>query len=88
MLKYFVEYCPDRMLRREVWVAKVLRNSLYGPSELQNSTPLETIRSNRHEIAQKLGYKSYAHMNMETKMAGSLENVYEFLDTLLETGKL
>lgn len=70
-----------------MWKSKVLRCSLYGDRHSQNSTPLENIRGSRNEVAQALGYKSFAHMSMETKMAGSLENVYDVFETLRQTGK-
>ena len=84
---YFTEYCPDTSLRKFIWRAKVLRCSLYGEQQFQTSTALENIRSSRNELARAIGYKSFAHMSMETKMAGSLENIYNVFDTLLEAGK-
>jgi len=39
-------------------------------------------------IAKALGYKTYVDMSMETKMAGSMENVVSILDQLLEKGKM
>ncbi|XP_012281153.1 probable cytosolic oligopeptidase A [Orussus abietinus] len=83
----FLEYCPDRDMRLNIWEANVTRSSLYNDSSLQTSTPLEEIRFMKTEQAQILGYKHYAHMSMETKMAGSLDVVYNFLDTLLATAR-
>ncbi|XP_051176572.1 uncharacterized protein LOC127291461 [Leptopilina boulardi] len=79
----FLEYCSDRVLRKQIWREDVLKCSLYGEREVQNSTTLENIRDFRNEIAQLLNYKSYADMSMETKMAGTVQNVYDFFDTLL-----
>ncbi|XP_015601630.1 probable cytosolic oligopeptidase A [Cephus cinctus] len=83
----FLEYCPDRELRWKVWQENNLRSSLANDKLLQTSTPLEEIRYRRNDRAKLLGYKSYVHLSMETKMAGSLETVYNVLDTLLETAR-
>ena len=41
----------------------------------------------RRDLAKILGYESYAHVSMETKVAGSVENVQNILDSFLEKGK-
>lgn len=72
----FMQYCPDRNMRWNAWQAHVQRCSGYGNKELGTSNNIEEIRSLRQEQAKILGYDSYADMSMETKMAGSLENVF------------
>lgn len=42
--------------------------------------------SSRAEQATLLGYKDFAHMSMETKMAGSVENVLSMITSLLAKG--
>lgn len=37
-------------------------------------------------MANVLGYITYAHMSMETKMAGSIANVQQTLNLLLKKG--
>lgn len=40
----FIEYCPDRMLRWNIWQAMVGRGSGYSKRDLETSTHLEQIR--------------------------------------------
>ncbi|XP_053606651.1 uncharacterized protein LOC128673075 [Plodia interpunctella] len=81
----FMQYCPERRLRWNMWQAYRQRCSNYVNKELETSTNLEKIRSLRHEQAQILGFDSFVDMSMETKMAGSVENLYSVLDSFLET---
>ncbi|XP_078046938.1 uncharacterized protein LOC144475186 [Augochlora pura] len=83
----FMEYCPDTSLRWRVWEADVTKVSILQERLLQNSTLLEEIRYQRTRRAQLVGYKTYADLSMETKMAGNVENVYRTLNTLLETAR-
>nr|XP_022915778.1 probable cytosolic oligopeptidase A [Onthophagus taurus] len=83
----FMEYCPDRILRWNVWQAIVSRGSGYKDSELQTSPQIEEIRFLRRDQAKILGYSTFADMSMETKMAGSVTNVKNMLSTLLERAK-
>ncbi|XP_050665635.1 uncharacterized protein LOC126965901 [Leptidea sinapis] len=83
----FMQYCSDRSLRWNTWQAHVQRCSGYGNKDLETSTHLEKIRSYRQDQAKMLGFDNFADMSMETKMAGSVENVFETLDTLLESAR-
>lgn len=85
--KPVLEYCPVRDIRWNIWQAIVSRGSGFRVNELETSVHLEEIRSLRRNIAGTLGYKNYVEMSMETKMAGSQENVQNMLDTLLEHAK-
>jgi len=69
-----------------LWDADVTRCSNYQEKSVQASVTLEELRSRRIEQAQRLGFKNYAEMSMETKMAGSLENLYNTLEILRNTG--
>ncbi|KAG7295862.1 hypothetical protein JYU34_020946 [Plutella xylostella] len=80
----FMQYCPVRGLRWNAWQAHTQRCSGYGNKDLESSTHLEKIRGLRQEQAKILGYDTFADMSMETKMAGSIENIYSHLDSLLE----
>lgn len=82
--KPILEYCPVREIRWNIWQAIVSRGSAFRVKELETSVHLEEIRLLRRNIAETLGYKTFVDMSMETKMAGSLENVQNTLDTLLE----
>lgn len=83
----FLEYCPDRTMRWNVWQADNRKASGYAEKSLENSTHLEQIRFLRRNQAKILGYESYIHMSMETKMAGKPENVRNMLSNLLEHAK-
>lgn len=83
----FLEYCPDRTLRWNVWNALVTRGSGYGDKQLRTSLHLEEIRFLRQSQAEALGFDNYAEMSMETKMAGSVGNVKQMLKDLLELAK-
>ncbi|XP_063363603.1 uncharacterized protein LOC134652360 [Cydia amplana] len=80
----FMQHCHARELRWNAWNAHVQRCSGYGNKDLETSTHLEKIRSLRTEQAKLLGFETFVDMSMETKMAGSAENVYNTLDSLLE----
>jgi oligopeptidase A len=79
----FLEYCGDRLTRWNVWQAFNNRSSI-GQDEmnLSNHTVIESIRQHRRDIAKNLGYANFAEMSMETKMAGSVENVLGMIDSL------
>ncbi|XP_069701808.1 uncharacterized protein [Periplaneta americana] len=79
----FLEHCPDRDLRWNVWQAYTRRASKYSDANLENSTHLEELRYLRRYQASILGFDSFAAMSMETKMAGSIENVKNMLASLL-----
>lgn len=83
----FMQYCPDRNLRWNAWQAHVQRCSNYVSKEIETATNLDNIRSYRMEQANILGYETYADMSMETKMAGSVDNVNYILDSLLDSAR-
>uniref|UniRef100_A0A1L8DU09 Putative oligopeptidase n=1 Tax=Nyssomyia neivai TaxID=330878 RepID=A0A1L8DU09_9DIPT len=83
----FLEYCPDRTMRWNVWQAQTRRNSNVGEKSLETSTVIEEIRFLRRDQAKFLGYESFVDMSMETKMAGSKENVTKMLEALREKAK-
>lgn len=88
VLNPVLEHCPDRDLRRNLWVANVLRCSSQLNPNIATSVELEQIREKRHTQAQILGFPSYLHMSMETKMAETVENVQNMLMNLLEKSRL
>ncbi|PNF35222.1 putative cytosolic oligopeptidase A [Cryptotermes secundus] len=79
----FLEYCPDRDMRWNVWQAYTRRASKYADPNLENSTHLEELRYLRRYQASLLGFESFAAMSMETKMAGSVEKVKTMITSLL-----
>lgn len=85
--KPIMEYCPDRMVRWNLWQALVSRGSGYGDRSIATGMNLEQIRSARQDIANILGFKTFADMSMKTKMAGSVESVHSLINVLLEKAK-
>ncbi|XP_055539184.1 uncharacterized protein LOC129726474 [Wyeomyia smithii] len=83
VVQSFLEYCPDRTQRWNLWQADTRKCSNNSDRALENSTHLEMIRSLRKRQAKILGFESYVHMSMKTKMAGSVEQLRDTLDELL-----
>lgn len=82
----FMQYCGDRLHRWNVWNAYNTRAS-FTNKDLNNSLQIEEIRAQRKIQAEILGYKSFADLAMETKMAGSVENVQGTICALSESVK-
>lgn len=72
----FLANCPDRELRRQLFE----KDQRKGGGE--NVSVLERALAIRQEIAQLLGYASWADYRTETRMAGSREAVERFLEDL------
>lgn len=79
-----VSYADSRELRREVYTAFITRASDQSADagKFDNATNLEEILSLRSDIAQLLGFATYADYSLATKMAESPEQVLEFLNDL------
>ncbi|CAL8109986.1 unnamed protein product [Orchesella dallaii] len=83
----FLEYCPERALRWNVWLAYNNRASGLMDKNTGNSIHIEDIRQKRAEQAKLLGFENYVEMSMQTKMAGSLDTVRTMLATLFTSAK-
>ncbi|MDN3520328.1 oligopeptidase A [Halomonas ramblicola] len=79
-----VTYADDRELRREAYTAFVTRASDQGPQagRYDNAPIMEEILALRRELAELLGFASYADYSLETKMAESPRQVLDFLEDL------
>ncbi len=77
----FMTYADNRDLRKELYMANATK-SCKG-DELDNQENVLKIAKLRFERAQLLGYKNHAHFVLEEQMAGSQENVIDFLNDLL-----
>jgi oligopeptidase A len=79
-------YADNRELREEVYTAFVTRASDQGPKagEWDNSPIMDEILELRYELAQLLGFESYAQYSIETKMATSTDEVLGFLNDLAD----
>jgi len=78
-------YADNRDLRYEIHHAFVTRASDQGSEQRWDNTQImNDIVGLRHEKAQLLGFESYAHLSLATKMAEQPKDVLEFLHQLAE----
>ncbi|WP_028112549.1 oligopeptidase A [Ferrimonas kyonanensis] len=77
-------YADDAQLRQEVYTAFCTRASDTGPNagEFDNSPLMAEMLQLKHELAQLLGFDSYAEMSLATKMAEAPTQVVSFLNEL------
>lgn len=77
-------HCENRDLRKELYVAYNTRSSEIGPNagKWDNAKVMEEILSLRYKEAKLLGFESYAHLSLATKMADTPETVINFLEDL------
>jgi oligopeptidase A len=81
-----MSYADDQELRREVYEAYSTRASDQGPhaGQWDNTEVMERILALRHELAELLGFSSYAERSLATKMARTPSEVMDFLNDLAE----
>ncbi|MEM7027223.1 MAG: oligopeptidase A [Pseudomonadota bacterium] len=81
-----MQYAENVEFRKEMYEAYVTRASEKGPNagEWDNSQVMLDILSLRTEKATLLGYESYAHYSLATKMAENPQQVLEFLNDLAD----
>lgn len=84
-----MQYADNADLRREVYEAYVTRASDKGPDAgtFDNSEIMLEILKYRTEKAKLLGFDSYAHYSLATKMAENPDEVLGFLNDLAERTK-
>jgi oligopeptidase A len=82
-----MQYAENRSLREEMYRAYVTRASEFGKAEWDNSGIIVKILKLRQELAQLLGFKNYAEVSLEPKMATSPKQVLDFLNELAVKGK-
>ena len=84
-----MQYSENAELRQEMYQAYNTRASETGPGNGQwdNGPTMLEILAKRRAIAELLGYESYAHRSLATKMADSCETVLGFLQDLAERSK-
>ncbi|OCG31993.1 oligopeptidase A [Gilliamella sp. Fer2-1] len=82
-------YCDNRDLRFELYQAYNTRASDQGPNagKWDNTEIIKQILDLRYELAQLLGFKTYADKSLATKMAKSTTQVIEFLSDLATKAK-
>jgi len=83
-------YCENRELRREMYDAFVTRASERGPGEGQwdNGPLMVEIIQLRQQLADVLGFGSYADYSLATKMAGDPQQVLTFLKDLAQKSRV
>lgn len=78
----FMTYSTQRDLRKEMYMA---RNTECTHDNTENNIEIcRRIVNLRREIAQLLGYRTYAEYVLKNRMAGNARNVYRLLDDLIE----
>ena len=77
-----MQYADDRGLRETMYRESVTRASEFGKTEWDNTAHIARIVALRHELAQLLGYASFAELSLVPKMAKSPAEVLGFLDDL------
>ncbi|NNM51414.1 MAG: M3 family metallopeptidase [Pseudomonadales bacterium] len=77
-------YGEDRALRQQMYLAQVTRASEYGPEERDNGPVLLEILRLRQEQASLLGFAHYADLALCGRMAGSVREIDQLLEGLLQ----
>ncbi len=77
-----MQYADNRALREQIYRAYVTRASEFGKADLDNTPLIAGILKLRREAAELLGFRSYAQVSLEAKMADSPADVLKFLDEL------
>jgi peptidyl-dipeptidase Dcp len=81
----FMTYSTQRELRRQLYMA---RNTLCTHDNSENNLEVcKRLVNLRREIAQLLGYKTYADYVLVHRMASNTRNVYRLLDDLIDAYK-
>ena len=81
----FMTYSSQRELRRQMYMA---RNTVCTHDNSENNLELcKRLVNLRREIAQLLGYKTYADYVLKHRMASHVRNVYRLLDELIDAYK-
>ncbi|MDF3012220.1 MAG: oligopeptidase, partial [Cellvibrio sp.] len=89
-----IMYADNRALREEIYTAYVTRASALGKkfdgtatNEFDNTAIIAETLALRHELAQLLGFTSYAERSLASKMAESPAQVLQFLTELAQKSK-
>ena len=78
-----MKHAADRSLRESMYKAWVTRGSDQGEdAKWDNGENIEEVLALRHEAANLVGFPTYAHYSLATKMAESPEQVIAFLREL------
>jgi oligopeptidase A len=82
-----MQYAESRRLREQLYFAYGTRASEFGKPEWDNAPLIHKMLLLRAEEASMLGFKNYAELSLEPKMAESPREVMEFLRNLATQAK-
>ncbi len=81
----FMTYSTQRELRKQLYMA---RNTVCTHENSENNLDIcKRLINLRREIAQLLGYKTYADFVLKRRMASNSRNVYKLLEDLIDAYK-
>ncbi len=81
----FMTYSTQRELRKQLYMA---RNTVCTHDNTENNLQIcQRLVNLRREIAQLLGYKTYADYVLKRRMASNVHHVYRLLDDLIDAYK-
>ena len=81
----FMTYAKSRVLRQQLYMA---RNTLCTHKNAENNVEIcKRLINIRREMAQLLGFETYADYVLQHRMASNINNVYQLLDSLLKAYK-
>ncbi|MEK6211429.1 MAG: M3 family metallopeptidase [Pseudomonadota bacterium] len=82
-----MQYADNRDLRERLYHAYATRAAEFGNPAWDNTAPISEILKLRREQAQLLGFKTFAELSLQPKMADSPAQVLRFLDELATRAK-
>jgi oligopeptidase A len=77
-----MQYADDRALRETLYRESATRASEFGKPDWDNTALIARIVELRGELARLLGYRNFAEVSLEPKMAETPQQVLAFLDEL------
>lgn len=81
----FMTYSTQRELRRQMYMAR--NTECIHDNDTNNLEICKRLVNLRREIAQLLGYKTYADYVLKHRMASTVDNVYKLLNDLIDAYK-
>jgi len=78
----FLEYSPNRELRKKIFLGYAMRGN--NDNEYDNKNVLSRMAALRAERAELMGYETHAHYVLSDNMAENPENVYQLLGKVWE----
>ena len=81
----FMTYCKDRELRRQMYMAR--NTQCIHDNDANNLEICKRLVNLRREIAQLLGFKTYADYVLKNRMAHNVRSVYRLFNDLIDAYK-